>query len=94
MYNCRKCGHALPSNSALCPNCGTMMDSRQLAIKKSLNSPNSAYLETLEALKNKNIMLVICGSSMSFIEKELLSEKNPLYGRTTGIYKMLPMPFL
>lgn len=44
-------------------------------------------------LKNKNIMLVICGSSMSFIEKELLSEKNPLYGRTTGIYKMLPMPY-
>lgn len=56
MYNCRKCGHALPSNSALCPNCGTMMDSRQLAIKKSLNSPNSAYLEKLEAIKNKNIM--------------------------------------
>ena len=44
-------------------------------------------------LKDKNIMLVICGSSMSFIEKELLSEKNPLYGRTTGIYKMLPMPY-
>ena len=44
-------------------------------------------------LKNKNIMIVICGSSMSFIEKELLSEKNPLYGRTTGIYKMLPMPY-
>ena len=44
-------------------------------------------------LKNKNIMLIICGSSMSFIEKELLSEKNPLYGRTTGIYKMLPMPY-
>ena len=44
-------------------------------------------------LKDKNIMLVICGSSMSFIEKELLSEKNPLYGRTTGIYKMLPMAY-
>lgn len=44
-------------------------------------------------LKNKNIMLIICGSSMRFIEKELLSEKNPLYGRTTGIYKMLPMPY-
>ncbi|MBO5369646.1 MAG: ATP-binding protein [Clostridia bacterium] len=44
-------------------------------------------------LKHKNIMLVICGSSMSFIEKELLSEKNPLYGRITGIYKMLPMPY-
>lgn len=38
-------------------------------------------------------MLVLCGSSMSFIEKELLAEKNPLYGRATGIYKMTEMGF-
>ena len=30
---------------------------------------------------------------MSFIEKELLAEKNPLYGRATGIYKMREMGF-
>ena len=33
-------------------------------------------------------MIVLCGSAMSFIEKEILSEENPLYGRATGIYKM------
>lgn len=44
-------------------------------------------------LKNENIMLVLCGSAMSFIEKEILSEKNPLYGRTTGIFKMKEMGF-
>lgn len=44
-------------------------------------------------LKEDNVMLVLCGSSMSFIENELLAEKNPLYGRATGIYKMLPMGF-
>lgn len=44
-------------------------------------------------LKDENVMIVLCGSSMSFIEKELLSEKNPLYGRATGIYKMEPMGF-
>ncbi len=44
-------------------------------------------------LKNQNILLILCGSAMSYIEKEILSEKNPLYGRATGIYKMLPMPF-
>lgn len=44
-------------------------------------------------LKNQNILLILCGSSMSYIEKEILSEKNPLYGRATGIYKMLPMSF-
>lgn len=44
-------------------------------------------------LKDKNIMIVLCGSAMSFIEKELLAEKNPLYGRATGIYKMTEMGF-
>ena len=46
-----------------------------------------------EVLKDKNVMIVLCGSSMSFIEKELLSEKNPLYGRATGVYKMTEMDF-
>lgn len=44
-------------------------------------------------LREQNIMLVLCGSAMSFIEKEILSEKNPLYGRTTGIFKMEEMDF-
>lgn len=44
-------------------------------------------------LKDKNVMIVLCGSAMSFIEKELLAEKNPLYGRATGIYKMTEMNF-
>lgn len=38
-------------------------------------------------------MIILCGSAMSFIEKELLAEKNPLYGRATGIYKMNQMGF-
>ena len=46
-----------------------------------------------EGLKDENVMIILCGSSMSFIEKELLAEKNPLYGRATGIYKMEPMGF-
>ena len=28
--------------------------------------------------KDKNVMIVLCGSAMSFIEKELLAEENPL----------------
>ncbi|HRU99763.1 MAG TPA: ATP-binding protein [Ruminococcus sp.] len=46
-----------------------------------------------EIFKDENIMIVLCGSAMSFIEKELLAEKNPLYGRATGIYKMESMGF-
>ncbi|MBQ1413764.1 MAG: ATP-binding protein [Clostridia bacterium] len=44
-------------------------------------------------LKDANLMLILCGSSMSFMEDEILAAKNPLYGRTTGIYKLEPMPF-
>lgn len=44
-------------------------------------------------LRHENIMIVLCGSAMSFIEKELLSEKAPLYGRATGILKMMPMSY-
>ena len=44
-------------------------------------------------LRHANIMLILCGSSMSFIEDELLASQNPLYGRATGIYKMAPLPF-
>ena len=43
--------------------------------------------------RDSNVMIILCGSAMSFIEKELLSEKNPLYGRATGIYKIREMGF-
>lgn len=46
-----------------------------------------------EILKDENVMLILCRSAMSFIEKEILAEKNPLYGRATGIYKMKEMEF-
>ena len=59
------------------------------------NSSIPSILQNLwdELLKDENVMLILCGSAMSFIEKELLSEKNPLYGRATGIYKMKEMGF-
>lgn len=46
-----------------------------------------------EKLNKANVMIILCGSAMSFIEKEILAEKNPLYGRTTGILKMKEMDF-
>ncbi|MDO4284637.1 MAG: ATP-binding protein [Eubacteriales bacterium] len=46
-----------------------------------------------ESLRHQNILLILCGSSMSFMEKEILSEKNPLYGRASGILKMNEMDF-
>lgn len=44
-------------------------------------------------MSGKQIMLILCGSSMSFMENEVLGEKNPLYGRTTGIIRMTELDF-
>lgn len=59
------------------------------------NSSIPSLLQNLwdEKLQNKEIMIILCGSAMSFIEKDLLAEKNPLYGRATGILKMNEMNF-
>lgn len=40
-----------------------------------------------------NLFLILCGSSMSFMEKQVLGEKSPLYGRRTGQLKLLPLPY-
>ncbi len=45
-------------------------------------------------LRYKNIMIVLTGSTMSFIEKKLLSQQNPLFGRINGHYKLEPLPSL
>lgn len=43
--------------------------------------------------KNKNIFLIICGSSISFMENELLAEKTPLYGRATSKLELIPFDY-
>ena len=44
--------------------------------------------------KKLNIMLVICGSSISFMEENVLGEKSPLYGRRTGQMDLQPFDYL
>jgi len=46
-----------------------------------------------EFLKNSKVMLVLCGSSISMMEKGVLSHKSPLYGRKTGHIKVAPINF-
>lgn len=45
----------------------------------SLLSVLQKYIDT--DWKRKNILLILCGSSLSFMEKKVLSEKSPLFGR-------------
>lgn len=43
--------------------------------------------------KNGKMFLILCGSSVSFMEKQVLSEKSPLYGRRTGQLKLEPFKY-
>lgn len=40
--------------------------------------------------KHGNMMLILCGSSMSFMEHQVLGYKSPLYGRRTAQFKIEP----
>ena len=37
--------------------------------------------------------LILCGSSMSFMESQVLSRESPLYGRRTGQFKIEPLDY-
>jgi AAA+ ATPase superfamily predicted ATPase len=39
------------------------------------------------------LMLILCGSSMSFMESQVLGHQSPLYGRRTAQLKILPFTF-
>lgn len=43
--------------------------------------------------ENSKLFLILCGSSMSFMEDNVLSYKAPLYGRKTAQLKILPFDF-
>jgi len=40
-----------------------------------------------------DMMIILCGSSMSFMENEVDGYKSPLYGRRTGQQKLFPLDF-
>lgn len=46
-----------------------------------------------EKVGQAKLMLVLCGSYMSFMEKEILAHKSPLFGRRTGQLVMEPLNF-
>lgn len=63
-----------------------------------LQSSNPAMTSILqkawdEQLQNSRIFLVLCGSYISFMEREVLAHQSPLYGRRTGQFWIKPLPF-
>ena len=59
--------------------------------EKSFSSILQKYIDY--NFKNTNMLIILCGSSMSFMENQVLSAKNPLYGRRTAQFKIEPFNY-
>jgi len=46
-----------------------------------------------EVLSRRSFFLVLCGSSVSMFETEVLGYRSPLYGRRTGSWRVEPLSF-
>jgi len=44
-------------------------------------------------LQDSNVFLILCGSSMSFMENQVLGYQSPLYGRRTSQHKIGPLDY-
>lgn len=58
---------------------------------KSISSILQALID--QEWKNSDIMLILCGSSMSFMENQVLGYQSPLYGRRTAQFRLDPLNY-
>lgn len=58
---------------------------------KPISSILQAHID--EQFRESKLFLILCGSSMSFMENQVLGYKSPLYGRRTAQFKILPFNF-
>jgi AAA+ ATPase superfamily predicted ATPase len=70
----------------------TVIDEFSYLVEKDDSIPSVFQLIWDEVLKDKNIMLILCGSLVSMMES-ILSYRSPLYGRRTGQWKLSPLRF-
>ena len=58
---------------------------------RSVSSVLQQYID--HKFQHIDFMLILCGSSMSFMEKQVMGDKSPLYGRRTCQYRIAPFDF-
>ena len=59
--------------------------------EKSISSLLQKYIDN--EWEETQLYLILCGSSMSFMEKQVLEYGSPLYGRRTAQLKIHPLPY-
>lgn len=58
---------------------------------KTISSLLQKYIDHF--FKDTKLFIILCGSSMSFMEYQVLGYKSPLYGRRTAQFKILPFTY-
>jgi len=61
------------------------------ASENSISSLLQANID--QKFKNSQLFLILCGSSMSFMENQVLGYQSPLYGRRTAQFKIKPFDY-
>jgi AAA+ ATPase superfamily predicted ATPase len=59
--------------------------------ERSISSILQNYCDTV--FKNIPLMIILCGSSMSFMENQVLGYQSPIYGRRTAQMKIEPFDY-
>lgn len=63
-------------------------------VAKAYKAFSSIIQSMIDKYKDTSkLYLILCGSSMSFMEEQVLGYKSPLYGRRTAQFKVLPFEF-
>ena len=63
-------------------------------LASSYNGISSLLQTSIDRNKeNSKIFIILCGSSLSFMENQVLGYKSPLYGRRTAQFKVLPFDY-
>lgn len=60
--------------------------------EKSLASTIQLLIDRYK--ENSKLFLILCGSSMSYMEDKVLAYKAPLYGRRTAQFKIMPFTYM
>ena len=72
-----------------------VMDEYPYIAKKDGNSISSILQNLIDhEARNSRLFLILSGSSVSFMEDEVLGKESPLHGRATAEFRLAPMDYL
>ena len=70
-----------------------ILDEFSYLVEKDPSIPSVFQRIIDETLIDSNILLILCGSSISMMEEGVLSRRSPLYGRRSAHLRIGPIPF-